>query len=271
VALGGPVKGLCGLRVVGAEGVLDTGTQFHEGALLMRSLAVGAAGAGLVALLTAVSPAGFAAGADLLQAAKTNDVERVRQFLGSGASAKAKNEEGWTALHVAAFYGSLEVAQLLLDSGADVNATGNDGGTPLYVAAAQGRLELAQLLLAHGAEVNAKTALGQTPLHAAAWGGHLPTVKLLVGHGANVRAKDKAGMTPIRLAAVRDWPEVVKLLLARGATPGPWGFLSTAAEHGAGGDVACRRASLLVWSPGADALLQRGDGFLAGLGEPLVH
>ena len=68
---------------------------------------------------------------------------------------------GGTALHHAAFAGSIESAKLLLDAGANVNASSDFGVTPLMAAASQGRIEFVRLLLAKGADKQAETKGGK--------------------------------------------------------------------------------------------------------------
>jgi ankyrin repeat protein len=85
-----------------------------------------------------------------------------------------------------------------LAGGADVNAKNVDGWTPLHEAAFGGRKEIVELLISNGADVNAKhDGFGTTPLHRAAYRGHKEIVELLIGKGADVNAKNANGETPI--------------------------------------------------------------------------
>jgi hypothetical protein len=60
------------------------------------------------------------------------------------------------------------IAALLLQAGANPNQSDDDGETALHVAAFEDRDECVRLLLAHGANPNVKTELGKTPLMNAA-------------------------------------------------------------------------------------------------------
>ena len=71
-----------------------------------------------------------------------------------------------------------------LANGADINAKDVDGRTALHWAAWYGYTEAVKLLLAVGADVNAKDDLGRTALHWAAWHGCTEVVALLKAHGA---------------------------------------------------------------------------------------
>ena len=85
------------------------------------------------------------------------------------------SEDGWTPLHLSAFFGKTEAARLLLNKGALVNAKSTNPmqNMPLHAAAAGRHLELVNLLIEHGAPVNARQHGGWSPLHAAAQNGDI--------------------------------------------------------------------------------------------------
>lgn len=57
------------------------------------------------------------------EAVQSNDIDRVRSMLAADRSlARARDDQGATALHHAAFEGRREIIELLLGSGADINA-----------------------------------------------------------------------------------------------------------------------------------------------------
>lgn len=105
---------------------------------------------------------------------------------------------------------------------AAVNAYSHDGWTPLHLAAFFGHEELARLLIARGADVNARSrserfARSNTPLHAAAANSRTAIAELLLSAGADVNARDGSGFTPLALAASNKNDLMVILLLERGA------------------------------------------------------
>ena len=92
-----------------------------------------------------------ASGITIHQAASLENIGAVKQHLAGGADVNAKNVDGWTPLHEAAFGGRKEIVELLISNGADVNAKGESGRTPLDLATQSKRnLETADLLRKHG-------------------------------------------------------------------------------------------------------------------------
>ncbi|XP_055602716.1 uncharacterized protein LOC129751312 [Uranotaenia lowii] len=68
----------------------------------------------------------------------------------------------------AKWYGhTVETAQLLIDHGARINDCNNEGNTALHVAAADGEWELVEVLLRNGADVTRKNHAGLTPMEGA--------------------------------------------------------------------------------------------------------
>ena len=59
----------------------------------------------------------------------------VKALIEAGADLNAKENDGWTALHLAARNGKLDCVKALIEAGADLNAQKNDGSTALHLAA----------------------------------------------------------------------------------------------------------------------------------------
>lgn len=91
-----------------------------------------------------------------------------------------------SALHCAAYTGSLECLRLLLEAGANVNTQDSEGVTALHWACAGGHTDCVQLLLASGAYPNSMEQSQQqlTPLDYAILEGHQDLAQLLIEQGA---------------------------------------------------------------------------------------
>lgn len=154
---------------------------------------------------------------DLHEAAALGDVAAVRAALGDAAALRAHSADGWTPLHLAAFFADRATVDLLLDAGADpharsANATAN---TPLHAAIA-GRTDQAvvERLVDAGADVNARAGAGWTALHLAASRGAEELVAWLLARGADRDATADDGRTAAAIAEERGFPALAERLRA---------------------------------------------------------
>lgn len=154
---------------------------------------------------------------DLFAAAAVGQPANLRRALEAGATVNDYSYDGWTALHLSAFFGQLELARTLIPAGADVGAISRNSmkNTPLHAATAGGHGAIGVLLVERGADVNAKDAGTYTPLHIAAENGLIDVVKALLARGADRLAVDREGKTPFARAASRNRVEVMDLLNGR--------------------------------------------------------
>jgi uncharacterized protein len=126
--------------------------------------------------------------------------------------------DGYTALHLAAFFGHPEIASTLVERGADVNAkaTNTTGVMPLHSALAHRdpaiAAEIAEFLIRNGADVNAAQHGGWRPLHQAAAQGYEDIVRLLLQHGADPLLKSDDGKTAADRAAEKGHQSIVDML-----------------------------------------------------------
>ncbi len=147
------------------------------------------------------------------RAAKANDVGKIRQLLGDGASPNQTDEDGaTTGMHVAAATGNLQIMAILYKAGADINARDTVGDSPLDLAAEHGQLEAAKLLLEMKARVNDQDKNGMTALMFAAKVGDVEMVHYMLEAGANPSLSDFTGRDAIGWAQESHRQMVVQAL-----------------------------------------------------------
>jgi uncharacterized protein len=149
---------------------------------------------------------------------RTEEVERL--IAGNRSLVSVLSSDGWTPLHLAAFFGHRETALALLNKGAPLSArsTNEMHNTPLHAAAAGRHAAIVKLLLDHGAAANASQHGGWTPLHAAAQHGDVEMAKLLVDAGADVKARADNHQSALDLALTKGQQSMVDFLEANGAS-----------------------------------------------------
>src|SRR5262245_53035845 len=129
-----------------------------------RSLLLAAVYLGQKPLARKVLDAGAVVG--LFEAAALGDLARAGAALDADPSlVRSYGNDGFTPLHLAAFFGHPDLARLLLERGADVDARSKSekvarDNTPLHAAAANAQYEVAALLVERGADVNARDGSG---------------------------------------------------------------------------------------------------------------
>ena len=156
----------------------------------------------------------------LHEACAAGEYERVERLLADAPdTANTFSPDGWTPLHLAAFFGYPKIVELLLANGADVIAHSRNptGNTPLHAALASNHAFVAGLLLGAGGDVNAPDAKGWRPLHIAAANNNLDAMASLVAQGADVVASNGEGQTPLSLAQEKNYREAASLLRRHGA------------------------------------------------------
>ncbi len=155
----------------------------------------------------------------LFDACAAGELERVERFISQppdivAGEINAHSSDGWTPLHLAAFFGHAKIVELLLAHGADVAARSANptGNTPLHAALAANQKMAVGLLIGHGADVNAADASGWKPLHLAAVHNALDVMKTLIAQGAEAAGTNREGLTAVQLAEQKGHREAAALL-----------------------------------------------------------
>ncbi|KAL2346750.1 hypothetical protein Fmac_000750 [Flemingia macrophylla] len=150
-----------------------------------------------------------------LFAADRNSDLLLRRLLEKGSDPNEENNDGQTALHIAASKGHIHCVTLLLEYGADPNRRDNDGNVPLWEAI-KGRHEpVIKLLIDNGADISyadagnlACTAVEQN---------NIELLKELIQCGVDVTQPQKNGTTALHMAALEGNAELIRFLVDQGA------------------------------------------------------
>ncbi|MCG6876807.1 MAG: ankyrin repeat domain-containing protein [Betaproteobacteria bacterium] len=184
-------------------------------------------------------------------AAATGDVSEIARLIAAGADREARDGNGRTPLHVAAFSRQYDAARALMRGGANPNAldaqrydvvtiasvaddprmlqvafeggasarnvTSPYDGTALIAAAHLGHDEVVTMLIRAGAPLDHVNNLGWTALIESIVLGdggprHTATLQALVAAGANPNLPDRQGATPLALARARGYASMVQIL-----------------------------------------------------------
>ena len=120
----------------------------------------------------------------LALATKENFVVIVKLLVAAGVDLDYQDDQGETALHVAARFGHTECAEALLSGPGEQKASTelaekSFGWTPLFTACVDGQLGIVQLLISVGADLERLDASGWTAKEHAALRGHIAIAEAL--------------------------------------------------------------------------------------------
>lgn len=156
----------------------------------------------------------------VFKVATAGDERAMQVLIENGADITIEDQDGETALHVAAKEGHVALSRFLLENGANINALGRYERTPISIALLYGHIEVVRLLIEHKADLGQ----GDSPLFAAIkpWhgGAKVEIVQLLLENGADVSAHSWLEGTPLHAAVHQGSKPIVELLLEYGAEVG---------------------------------------------------
>jgi ankyrin repeat-rich membrane spanning protein len=150
----------------------------------------------------------------------------VRELLTHGADPNVEDSDSWTALLCASKEGHADIVLQLLEHSADIEHRDMGNWTSLMWATYKGRTDVVMLLLDKGAEVNAHGNYHISSLLWAAGRGYTQITETLISHGAKVNVGDKYGTTALVWACRKGYAEIVAMLLKAGANVDTAGMYS---------------------------------------------
>eukprot|EP00752_Nemacystus_decipiens_P007707 g6890.t1 len=183
--------------------------------------------------------------------------EIMNDLLEDGASFDAEDEDGYTPLHTAAYYGKTEMVQQLLlnfpeDGASLLDAKNKHDETPLHIAAYDGKTEIVQQLLLKGAQKDAFNADNDTPLVLAADQDHLESALVLLTAGADVNLRyGDHGTTVLHHVAEKGKVKILRALIENGADV-------DASSDGGDGGTALHAAAGRNKAQAVDVLIKAG-------------
>lgn len=145
-----------------------------------------------------------ALGRELVRSMALHTGAEVRDFVGQRADINFRNENGWTPLTAAVFWGKHDCVEALLKSQPStvgklrlrLDGRNCKGRTALHIAARKGQGALVSLLLVAKSDPDTQDYDGWTSLHHAAFNGQSVAVQALVEGCASVLVQGRNGMTP---------------------------------------------------------------------------
>lgn len=139
----------------------------------------------------------------LFEAVRIHDLAKVETLLVQGANPSVRFESRWTALHLAAAKGFLDVCSLLCEYTSDLLGTDSKDRTPLHLCTMEGHFLVLQHLLISihptSTDLDQVDCEGNTPLHYAARLRDQRAIELLLDHGASSVICNLDGQSPLTL------------------------------------------------------------------------
>ena len=136
-----------------------------------------------------------------LASCRSYDLDTIESQLRSGIHPNTTTNNGLTGLHITAFHGYTELANLLLDYQAEVNCETRDGLTPLDIASQHGHVEFVLQLLQRGAFIDHENLEGMRAEHYACCHDYIKVLKVLIRYKADINDITLDGSTRLILAA----------------------------------------------------------------------
>ena len=158
---------------------------------------------------------GSSGGTVLHLVVKEGYLEFAKKLIEAGASKTIKDHEGYLPLHYAVQSQKKELIRLLVDE-VTARAKDNQGETALDKAVKEGGLEIVEILIYSGADPSDQNKKGQTSLHHAVLLEQEHLIEYLMTQDA-INKPDNQGQTPLQLATQIKNEEIIEILKQGGA------------------------------------------------------
>ncbi|MFT4553702.1 MAG: ankyrin repeat protein/serine/threonine protein kinase [Chlamydiales bacterium] len=168
-----------------------------------------------------------------------------------GADINAKNDQGYTAAHLATEEGNLELLKRIAVLGADFEKRDKDGLGVAHLAVINNHEHILSYLKIISAKMNLQDNEGKAPIHYAAELGHYRSLEAFFNSIQHLEIRDTHGYRPIHYAAIEGRVDVVRLLLERGSEINPQERNQATPLHLASMDSSAETCSFLI-NAGAD-------------------
>ncbi|WP_289053247.1 ankyrin repeat domain-containing protein [Carboxylicivirga marina] len=153
--------------------------------------------------------------ANYFDSALNGNIEPVQEAVESGIDIESRNENGYTALMLAAYNGHHHILKFLIEKGAKIDAVESLNRTALMFACTGPFEQAVEVLIKAGADVNAIDGHENwTPVMFAAGEGQLQVIKLLVANGADLSKVDTDGESALDFAKSKGHTATIEYLQA---------------------------------------------------------
>ena len=160
--------------------------------------------------------------AKLHMAATLNDkkaLERAKKLIDDGANINSQNEDGCTAIWIAAKHDNVDMmATLIKYPDADLDIPNKLHWSPVFIAAKENRQKALKILIDARADINVPEKTdNRSPAYIASVENNAEALRMLIDSGgADINIPDKKQRTPVWVAAQLNHVSALKVLLADG-------------------------------------------------------
>ena len=146
------------------------------------------------------------------KAAKTNNLELIKEYKKYGGNLNVQDEKGYSPLIYAAYYGHDDLVTYLIHEGANPCLEDKRGNTALMGAIFKGNLKSAYVLMKSKCSINHKNKANQNALMYSALFDRKEIAKELMKKGLKPSQKDHQGESAISLAEKQMNQSMLELL-----------------------------------------------------------